>query len=216
MEEIDLFLITSVVNARSNSIYSSDQRLDQLVNLTIRTIKEKVSSHYIVVMEGSELTSDQISKIKHAGANELYFLNVNGGNKSRGELSLILSYFNSNFYRKLSQTMKIKTINKISGRYYLAEDFNFDLLDESLCVIKKTDTGTWSGQGICDTRYYKFPFSYINEFIRKIKGLKDTGLHIDMEHSFYKNEVIPFDKIQKLEKINIRGNLAPNGTEIFD
>lgn len=214
--DVNLFLITSVVNAKRKSIYTPKQRLDQLLSQTVRTIKEKIPSPYIVVIEGSKLSGDQVSSIKDSGVNELYFLDVNGRNKSKGELILISSYFKSLFFKRLTASKRIKTVNKLSGRYYLGEDFNFAALDENLCVIKRTDTGTWSGHGFCSTRYYKFPFSYIEEYMAKIDLLKRSELFIDIEHSFYKHEVIPFDRVQCLDNLNIKGSLAPNGEEVFD
>lgn len=85
-EGINLFLVTSVVNAKKKSVYTPDERLEQLIELTLRTIKAKVPSCYIVVMEGSKLTSEQSARIRQAGADELYHLDVNGRKKSSASL----------------------------------------------------------------------------------------------------------------------------------
>lgn len=215
-EGINLFLVTSVVNAKKKSVYTPDERLEQLIELTLRTIKAKVPSCYIVVMEGSKLTSEQSARIRQAGADELYHLDVNGRKKSLGELALISGYFKSAFFNRLRQSRDIKTISKLSGRYYLADEFDFGALYENLCVIKKTDTGTWSGHGICDTRYYKFPYSYVDTYIEKIERLRSSDVFIDIEHAFYKDQVLPFDRIQPLAKINVKGSLAPNGKDVSD
>ena len=41
-------------------------------------------------------------------------------------------------------------------------------------------------------------------------------MFIDLEHSFYHYEIFEFDKIQNIDKINLSGNLAPDGQHISD
>ena len=209
----NLVLITSVINVNSNndSIYTSDERLDQTINLTIKSVKEKIPNPYIVVLEGSKISKEDILKYKNSKIDELLFIDITGLNKSYGELKLISQYLNSESFKKLSA---IDTISKISGRYYLTNDFIFE---NSKYKINKITKNTWSNKALCNTRYYKFPIEHFETFKQKIEHLlNNKKINIDIEHSFYEYNILPMDLIENDNKIHLKGNLAPDGTEISD
>lgn len=212
----NLAVITSVINPFDVSIYNSQQRLEQLIKNTIPSLKKKIPNCHIVIIEGSELTKEQTDVIKTSGANELLYVNVKNIPKSYGEVILLLNYFKSQHFKKLINENNINSINKISGRYYLTDNYDFLEHDIDDCVILKKDNNTWSGKGLCETRYYRFPTEYINHYVSKLEIINASGISLDIEHSFYENEILPFDKIKKLDIINVQGNVAPNGTFVSD
>lgn len=215
IEKLNLFLITSVINPFHESIYSAEDRLKQLTNNTIRSIKNKIPKCHIVVIEGSKLSIEQIKKLKNSGINELLFFDVNNLTKNDGELSLLLNYFDSIYFNRIKNN-PFFLFHKISGRYYLSDEYDYKDCLKHPFAIKKNIEKTWSGHGTCDTRYYRMPFDYVQNYINILKSLKQNGIFIDLEHSFFQNEIIPFDKIDINNKLNIKGNLAPNGQNIFD
>jgi hypothetical protein len=212
----NLVVITSVINPFDVSMYSPQQRLEQLIKNTIPSLKKKIPNCHIVIIEGSELTKEQTDVIKTSGANELLYVNVKNLPKSYGEVILLLNYFKSPYFQKLINENNINTINKISGRYYLTDEYDFLEHNMDDCIILKKDTNTWSGKGLCETRYYRFPLAYINHYVSKLEKISVSGISLDVEHSFYENEILPFDKIKKLDRINVQGNVAPNGTFVSD
>lgn len=215
-QKINLVVITSVIHNYHPSIYSAQERLEQLINQTIKSIKEKIPNPYIVVLEGSHLSEEQKNVLKNSKIDGLFYFDVNGYTKSGGELLLLLNYFESPFYQKLKNEFCIQTINKFSGRYYFTQEHNFDdyLIDDF--VFKKIDSTYWSNQGIYETRYYRFPFSYEKIYINKLKEILNKSLYIDIEHSFYKYNVLPIEKCLKIDKMFVAGNIAPDGNAILD
>jgi hypothetical protein len=215
-KNINLVVITSVIHNYHPSIYSAQERFEQLINQTIKSIQDKIPNPYIVVLEGSHLNQDEKNILKNSKIDGLFYFDVNGYNKSGGELLLLLNYFESIFYQKLKNNFHIQTISKFSGRYYFTEKHKFDDYSIEDFVFKKIDNTYWSNQGIYETRYYRFPFYYEETFINKLKDILKNGMHIDIEHSFYKYNVLPIDKCLKIDKIFVAGNIAPDGNSILD
>lgn len=216
-ENINLVIVTSVVQPFLPSLYNSEERFRQLTELTIPSVQRKIPNAYLVVVEGSKISIDQKEKLKNLGINELLYFDVQGYDKSYGETTLIVKYLESNFFKNLANNKNIITISKLSGRYYLTDDYDFNSAPIDKVLIKKTDCSDWSKQGICDTRYYRFPYSCLNRYYTLMKDiLNKTGIYIDLEHSFYHYQIFEFDKIANIAKINLAGNLAPDGQTIFD
>lgn len=216
-EKINLVIVTSVTYPFHSSIYSPNERLNQLTDLTIKSVYKKIPNPYIVVLEGSRLTKGDITKLKDSKIHNLLYYDISNLHKSIGEATLILNYLNSDYFNQLKNEKNILTISKISGRYFLTENHNFANCPLDKVLIKKKDNNTWSNQGICDTRYYRFPFSYVNQFQKNLSEmLNNKGLYIDLEHSFYKYQIFEFDIIHNIDKINLSGNLAPDGQEVLD
>jgi hypothetical protein len=207
---LNLVIITSVINAFVPSVYSSGERLEQTLR-SIQTVKDKIPNCYIVLLEGSELNEDQ-SIILQNKTDELSYINVSGLPKSVGELTLLDSYLNCENFNTIKD--KINSLSKLSGRYYLNDNFKF--VDNDLCMVKKTDK-SWSGRGTYDTRFYKIPKISLNNYVTKIKQvyLNRYNIH-DIEHGFYEYQVILKDNITLLDKLGVSGNYAPSGGYVED
>lgn len=206
----NLVLITSVINNFLHSVYTPEQRLEQTLN-SISSIRNKVPNSYIVFLEGSVLNEPQQTLLNDK-IDEFYHINVFGLHKSLGELTLLKTYFDSlNF--KLNKS-KIYSLSKLSGRYYLNENFKF--LENNLCMVKKTDK-SWLGKGVYDTRFYKIPVSLVDNYIAQLNLLyKNINNVHDIEHGFFEYQLIPSDKINKLDKLGVSGNYAPTGEDVED
>lgn len=214
-ENINLFFITSVINNFLPSVYSPDERLNQTL-LTISSIKKKVSNPYIVILEGNLLSDVQKQAFKDSGTNELLHHNVAQYNKSDGEAALIINYLNSSYYDKLIQNYNVETCNKFSGRYYFLDEHDFYQYSLDSFLIIKKEKDTWSNKPLCETRYYRFPFSHAAIFKEKMNNLKNTGIYIDMEHTFYHYNILPLEKVLNVDKLYVSGNIAPDGNLIID
>lgn len=216
-KNINLVLVTSVTHPFLPSVYSTEERFKQLTELTIPSIKKKIPNSYLVIIEGNQLTKKQKQILKNLNVDELLYFDVKSFNKSYGEATLLVKYFESHYFKRLLNSKNLITINKISGRYYLTEDYNFDVVDTDKVLIKKSDCSNWSKQGICDTRYYRFPLNCLDRFYKILKKLLvENSIYIDLEHSFYHYQIFEFDKIENVDRINLAGNLAPDGQIIFD
>jgi len=206
----NLVIITSVINAFTQSVYSPAQRLEQTLK-SIQTIKDKIPHSYIILLEGSELNEEQSIILKNK-IDELFCINVFGLPKSVGELTLLNSYLNSKEFNIIKD--KINSLSKLSGRYYLNDNFKF--IDNDLCMVKKTDK-SWSGKGTYDTRFYKISKLLLNNYINNLEKVYLNACNIhDIEHGFYEYQVIPKDNIIMLDKLGVSGNYAPNGESVED
>ena len=183
---MNLVVVTSVIHADSGkSVFNSDERLSQLLNKTISSIRLKIPNSHIVLLEGSKINDNEYDIIE-SFVDEIYFYDIKGLNKTEGELSLILNYYQS-------------------------DNFNFDLYDGSVIKSRKAD---WTNQYVCETRYYKVAKKDIMTYIMNLKKIIVKGIYYDIEHSFFAYNIVPCK--HKINKLGLGGLLAPTGEYIED
>lgn len=202
---MNLVIIPSVIkDAILSPHLTADDRLEQ-TRITIETVKKKIPKAYVVLVEGGTLDETIINEFKKFGVDEIFSANVEGLGKSAGELHLLCSYMLSDEFIEIKD--KCESISKISGRYYLTDDFSF--IDEY--IIYCTDV-SWSGQGACSTRYWKTPGNYISTLVSKLLFLRENIYrYVDIEHAFYAQDVIPQDRIAKEKLVGVTGIVSPFG-----
>jgi hypothetical protein len=198
------------------TIFSTEERFQQL-NDSIRSVRGKIPECFVVVLEGSSYTDDQIKSVMQSGAHEIVHTNVDGCDKQAGESSLLRTYFGSSKFSDLRNKHNILSISKLSGRYALTDDFVF-YYDGETCICKMTEPETsYSGHGYLYTRYYSFPIRYLDTYLQGLDKCCHNGIFIDIEHSFYSYQAIPLDKINReKQKINVAGRFAPTGEYVED
>ena len=207
---MNLIIITSIFKVyMSTTIYNEEERKNQ-IKQSIESIKNKIPDPYIVLLEGGTATDDDLQNFSSL-VNEFITIDIKYLPKNIGEFTLIYKYLQSeNFLIKKNM---FKTISKLSGRYSLNDTFNFN---ESFCFKYRI----FEEKGIMETRYYRFPIDYFNNFINKLNDiLKDEEfIHdaIDIEHMFAKHEILPIQYATIDLKIGIYGYLAPCGILIQD
>ncbi len=210
------FLITSVIYSKENkkvtydgvrSIFSPEERTQQTAH-TIKTIRKKVPQAKIVLIEGG-LQSDLPAGLKEKSDQYLYLGDkklvrwaVDSTFKSLGEVSMLLYAL-----KRLDQDADFYF--KISGRYFLNDEFNINDWKKGGFVLhfKQGD--------YISTRLYGFrkemikiwkyalikglPFSFIGyaientlakfipkKFTHRISGLGLTGLSATVKNDFIK------------------------------
>lgn len=210
----NLVLVVAVTNVNNPhlSCFSPSVRLGQLKN-TINTVRDKIPNSYVVILEGSTLTEEQQKEMALFNANEI-ILRTNDITpvKSLGEVTLIREYLESSSFKELNKKICIKNFSKISGRYELTDSFKFR--DEVITIKKSEPHETWSGKGVCETRFYQFPFFMIDHYKAKLDMIISNGIKIDIEHSFYEYDVVPHN--DSVNEIGLKGYLAPTGVLIND
>lgn len=145
LEPKNLVVITSMIHGAKPSVFTPEQRLTQLIS-SIDSVKEKIPDAFIVVAEGgSRLNHSTVEKIQGQGVT-LWHFDVRGMPKAVGDAQLLYS-----FLRMPHDFTRFKSISKLSGRYYLTKDFNFNPdLNSSIAKIDTT-------KGVVQTRYYRVP-----------------------------------------------------------
>ena len=216
-ENMHLIVITSVVRPKNApSVFSAEERFDQLLD-SIKGATCKVPDCFVVVIEGSSYTDDQVRAVMESGAHHIAHVNVDAYAKSLGEVMLLRTFFRSDIFLGLIEKHNILSVSKLSGRYVLTDDFLFHY-DGDTCICKISDPGTtYSGHGILDTRYYCFPITYLENFLQGLDKCCQNGIFVDIEHSFYLYQAVPVDKINRdKQKINVSGCYAPDGKYVED
>ena len=167
----NLFLVTSVINipnlpfsyTKTRSIYTMNERFEQTIN-TINSIKNKIPDVKILFIECSELPKEFEDYLIQ---NCDYFINVYndevirnkvfGLSKSLGEGTLILNSIN--FVE--TNNIKFKNFFKISGRYFLSNNFKYSNYDNNLIIVQKINND------INNISTFLFKLNYNNLFLFK-------------------------------------------------
>jgi hypothetical protein len=117
-------------------VYTSEERLEQTVQ-TINNVRSKIPNCKVFIAECSDL-SEEASRVLREKSD--YFINfyndldcknkIEGISKAFGEYTLIMKTIEYLLENKID----FSNLYKISGRYWLTDDFNFQLFDNELCV----------------------------------------------------------------------------------
>ncbi len=214
----NLVLITSVIKTSKNplrnntirSVYPEEERFEQ-TKKTIQSVKEYIPNSKILFIECSELTSEQEDYFKN---NVDYYINYTN---DKYVLSCTTSYSKS----KGEGTMTIKAIEyifengiefenlfKLSGRYYLADDFDYAKFDNDKIVIKRR-INKYVNDVV--TILYKLPKSFINDYHKYLLSCKDA---FDNDSDFewlFKEFIKNFNNKIFLETLGVNGLRSING-----
>jgi hypothetical protein len=165
----NLVLITSIIKtpnkplsyAIRRSIYTHEERFEQ-TKVTINSIREKIPNSKILIVECSDLNKEENDYFIN---NSDYFINLYGSedlrenihsiSKSLGEgtMTIIaLKYI-------IGNNISFNNLFKISGRYWLSDNFNYDNFNNDKIVIKYINNHY--AIRIC-TALYKIPYRYIS------------------------------------------------------
>jgi hypothetical protein len=213
-----LFVITSIVKLENpkSSIYNPIERYNQTCN-TITSIRSKLPGAKIVVVEASKTINDR--KFYFEGVDMFYIKNDDVYKcKSSGECILLKTFLQSDFFKKYSD---VNLLFKISGRYYLNDNFNINNFDKTKINARKIDTKNDPNEqnynpnvlysinpDFCHvTNLFCFPFfkcsticECLDNYLKNVEGK-------DVEHILFKY----CNDINNVIELGVSGNQAPNG-----
>lgn len=204
---MNLVLVTSVINAK-DSCFSSEERLKQTIELTIPSIKKKIPNSYVVILEGSNVSDEQKDKLEKY-CDEIFYVNLGGLDKQYGEINLLYKYLISEIFSKKKNN--VDNLLKISGRYYFSDQFNFEKYKKSVILNLKS---SWTNHNVSHTTYYKLSKDCIDQFIKNLSIIIKSGIFIDIEHTFYKYNVVPCE--YKINKLMVSGFISGDGSPYKD
>ena len=215
----NIIIITSVINCvdyelsyyHKRSVFSVEERYQQTLK-SIISIKSKIPNSEILFCECSDLSDyhriekdikKNVNYYFNFFGNEFIKSNVNSKLKGYGEASILLEGID----KLLSMKKNYKNIFKLSGRYYLNDNFNYKMFNNSKNIFTNWDNNYTS---YC-TIFYKINGSDIilfkNSIIESLEELKEN---ISIEECIYKN----FNsnvRINIVTNVNISGLLATEG-----
>jgi mannosyltransferase OCH1-like enzyme len=213
----NIFIITSVLNctnielsySKKRTVFSFNSRLRQTIK-TIESIRKYYKDCHILLCDCSDLSNYKNEELKISNMVDYYYNfydnesikgAVNGKYKGYGECMLLLKAFE--IINDLDY--KYKYIFKISGRYYLNDNFDNNIFENNENIFT-----TWDGCNfsLC-TVLYKLMYNdreYFENVLRTSINelLENNSIEICIYKYFLKN-------INIVEKINVDGYLATEG-----
>jgi hypothetical protein len=219
---MNIFLITSclippnsTIDNGPRNVYTSDERLNQTL-VTIESIKKRVPNSHCIIIELSFLNTEQKKIMENISDN---FIDLSSNrtaqyymdhNKSIGDLFSTLQ----GLLYVFEKNMEYKSIFKISGRYYLNDDFDISNFTVNNIVFNKS---------IISFPHYElkffytvlYSFGYDMRFVF-LKTLLDSIFFLDhkcsqnIEHAM----LLVLEKnnnVKIVEKIGASGNISVNG-----
>lgn len=216
----NIVLVTSKLVVSNNvysytnnrSIYTKQQRFLQTIN-TIASIRKYIPDSYIVLIDNSTLNKIEYDTIKYKTD---YFINITDNNmlnyytndhklKLFGELLQQLCFYD-NFFKKIDRNL-IKNFFKISGRYFINDNFNFKNYDNDLNIFKKNESVT--DRDYYYTSFYKLTPSILAEYFEQL------NIILSEENLYNENTVSDFEVVipSKIKNKTIITNLGV--TQIF-
>jgi hypothetical protein len=212
----NLVLITSIINTPNiqlsygvRSVFTSEERFQQ-TKKTISSVKEKIPNCKILIVECSKLTDEQNN---YFNTNCDFFLNlienkeavnnIYSISKSLGEGTMTIHAL-----EYLSQkTIYFDNFFKISGRYWLSDNFNFKNFNDDKTVIHYIDGNI---NNVC-TSLYKLHKNNINnfyEFLTSKIDLMNSCIGYEILFAMFLNFNIHRSDIIHLNKIGVNGYIS--------
>ena len=235
-----LFLVSSAVHAK-HGIFDAAQRLQQTL-LTCSSIRSRCPSAEIVVLDGGATAmsdeekaslSEYASAIEDFSNDEDIERAQRSDNenilKNMAEILMYTSYFGRLLKSRIDTADTFSRIFKISGRYQLNDEFDYDLHTRSqgkIIISKSKDsqfskviTGGLAKQYM--SRLWSFDpvllpdiYCTYENMIKHMVASSPSTQYTDIEHLLY--QYLPVDKVDGVDRIGIQGRIAPNGILVHD
>jgi len=209
MGDYNLVIITTAINSlTSATCFTPEMRFLQIMR-TILTVHEKIPNVHIVILDTGTMTPEQLKSISPY-VKEIYNMQASTLSKNNGEIMMLFRYFTSENFEKLLPSLS--TINKISGRYFLTERFNFKKHDLTKNLIKLNYDHN-AGARI-EGRYFRIPVERFQYFIDHFKECiekltKDNLLDtVSIEGIFFQYKVFELEHSVYSQHLGVGGNFA--------
>jgi hypothetical protein len=215
----NLVLITSVIKTpnlplsytNSRSIYSHEERFEQ-TKKTFETVRERIPNCEIILVECSDLSKEQN---EYFAKNSDYYINlvdnpeiiknVHGISKSLGEGTMTICALDF----IIKNNIEYDNLIKVSGRYWLSENFNYNNFENEDIIIKYIDNNVNN----VFTALYKLPNRHVKEYadflIQNIdKMIKCIGFEVLFSIFLKTMESTNKTKIVNINPIGLAGNVS--------
>jgi hypothetical protein len=232
-----LFLVSSAIHT-NHGIYTDEQRLEQTID-TLKSIKQRCDVD-IVLLDGGlkaptedeqkllgEYTKGIISFSDAPSMKDILVIPSQDIVKNMAEIVMFGSTFQD--IGVAGEYKKYKRIFKMSGRYVLNDNFNYqthiDAKDKIIIRGPYTSQFTSAQTGGVIFQYMSRLWSFDSELLPDIaevygrmfgdmNRVLTQGGYIDIEHLLFTH--LDPSRIQKIAKIGVEGNIAPNGMRISE
>jgi|GEM_PF-2750441 len=238
-EKIDkspyIFIVTSAL-APNQGVLGPEVRYSQTLR-TIQSIKDSTHDAFIILIDSSPVPLSYIieDKIRSNVDIAIFLNNFNpglhlsrniGGFWKTSDYSKTLSETYSLIYaisliKVIMSTKSIKRIFKISGRYFLTENFDIneyssvDLIGKY--VFKKREKVWLFGtDGYFNTRLWSFCSTIIDKTLETLISIFTCSIDnsLDAEHSYFR--MLGDSSVHEVTTIHVAGQIASTGEELSE
>ena len=192
-----------------------EERFNQTIQ-TIESIKKHIPNCYIALIEGSKLNKEKEIILSNTGCNMIHNVSekmanyINGPNKSLAEIHMIMDYL------KTINLHEYATLNKISGRYYLTDNYQWERYPTSKALYQCD----WIAN--CNRRYYRIPSQYFDVYVNTLQEALDSPDFVNGKFSIENYNIFRHmeDHISLMRENNVKlgvaGFVAPYGMVVED
>lgn len=229
-----IFIINSALNVTGRSIYSNEERWEQVLG-TLDSIDKYCPNNAKFMYDNSptiiedskiDVLRERGVKVAWTGAHPIVkdissSISVHGIGNSIAETIATANFMES--IDVMFGGVKAKRVCKLCARYRINENFNYTNPEfEGKYVFLKrhpANSEVAKSHGIDSllcSRCFHFDFSLVDDFRQRslyiMKSVID--LRIDAEHAYFAN--IPPELLYEMDKIGVEGNIAPNGEAVYE
>jgi hypothetical protein len=210
----NLVILTCAVFIKDNTVFPTEVRIKQIL-MSIQSIRRKIPDSYIVLLEIGSISQDIVDFLT-AQVDEYINMNVAHLNKNQGEAIMMYKYLSSDSFREKSSGFI--SLNKLSGRYFLSDEFDFQRapIEKPWIKFRIGDRN----EGIFETRYFRMPMSYVPHFYQKYDEFMKTNMQMldydDVEHIYAHQHFIRVEDSVHTVKIGVAGWVSGSGDFIMD
>lgn len=213
----NLVLITSVINTpqkplsycKTRSIYSRQERFLQLKN-TISSIRNKMIDTFIFLVECTDLTDEEndflnikCDHVMNLWKDSSVHSNIFSRSKSLGEGSMTIYCIDY----IIKNNITFENFFKISGRYYLNDNFNYNNIISYPNVVVKIQ----NDPNNINTSLYKLSFNHILEFKQFLLNSITRMINCEGYEVIFASFVNTLNELTYFEKIGVSGLIAVSG-----
>jgi hypothetical protein len=196
-KSINLVMVTSVIHTTNKpltyssvrSVFTPEDRINQTLN-TFKTIREKIPNSFIVLVEGSSLNDTEKNTLV-SNVDDFFqcndIENINSSLKGLGETSMIREFLNGDIFKKISNENIITTITKITGRYYLNDNYSFNNMPLDKISLKM------EGEDWHVTSSYRVGMDLINIYITELDRV--YNMYKNHQKNMKANDEISLEKV---------------------
>lgn len=223
-----IFFINSALKVNALSIYSEEERYDQMLK-TLDSIDAKCPNNLKIIFDSSyEPPKKLIGRHKTVFltmglAEDVSKISSIGSYKSRSIAECISFIRTLEWLKNQPFPSTCKRIYKVSGRYLLNDNFVLDDPSYKDAFVFVKPEHTWMNDyeiektgvdKLYKLRCWHMDYFLLDTFHKELYQILDDciQLNIDVEHSYYKN--LSKYKTIEVDKIGICGNIAPSGEYI--
>jgi hypothetical protein len=216
---MNITLITSIIHTpntplsyiKTRSIYTREERFEQ-TKRTIETAREKILDNKIFLIECSQFTTEESDYLKSKVDIFMNIMDTNNQNlinrmftpsKAMGEGTMTMYAIHYLF----SNQIAIKNFFKISGRYWLTENFQYSNFDNEHAVIKYIDNDTTNAL----TSLYKLPQTNVYDWYEFLINSEDDFRKCIGYENIFAKFINKKPNVIVMDKIGVAGNIAVSG-----